>query len=69
MRTVPLDTARGYPFWKRPETLLFLMAAAMPLAFATWSALLNNFVIEAAQFTGVEIGWLHHWRADLLHEL
>jgi hypothetical protein len=35
------------------------MAAAMPLAFATWSALLNNFVIEAAAFTGVEIGWLH----------
>ena len=35
------------------------MAAAMPLAFATWSALLNNFVVEAASFTGVEIGWLH----------
>jgi predicted MFS family arabinose efflux permease len=35
------------------------MAAAMPLAFATWSALLNNFVIEVAGFTGVEIGWLH----------
>ncbi|MGR3758502.1 MAG: MFS transporter [Tranquillimonas sp.] len=35
------------------------MAFAMPLAFATWSALLNNFVIEAAGFTGVEIGWLH----------
>ena len=31
----------------------------MPIAFATWSALLNNFVIEAAGFTGVEIGWLH----------
>ena len=39
--------------------LLFLMAAAMPITFATWSALLNNFVIEAAGFTGVEIGWLH----------
>ena len=35
------------------------MAAAMPISFATWSALLNNFVIEAAGFTGVEIGWLH----------
>ena len=31
----------------------------MPLAFSTWSALLNNFVIERAGFTGVEIGWLH----------
>jgi hypothetical protein len=35
------------------------MAAAMPLSFATWSALLNNFVIEVASFTGKEIGWLH----------
>jgi hypothetical protein len=35
------------------------MAAAMPLSFATWSALLNNFVKDAAGFTGVEIGWLH----------
>ncbi|NNF24691.1 MAG: MFS transporter [Rhodobacteraceae bacterium] len=59
MRLVPLHIARGYPFWRRPTTLLFLMAAAMPIAFSTWSALLNNFVIEAAGFTGVEIGWLH----------
>ena len=35
------------------------MAAAMPLSFATWSALLNNFVIEVAAFDGVDIGWLH----------
>lgn len=59
MRTVPLHEAPGLPVWQRPTTLLFLMAAAMPLAFATWSALLNNFVIEVAGFTGVEIGWLH----------
>jgi hypothetical protein len=59
MRIVHLEDAREYPFWRRPTTLLFLMAAAMPLAFATWSALLNNFVIEQAGFTGVEIGWLH----------
>jgi len=58
-RKVPLDEARGYPFFRRPVFLLYLMAAAMPIAFATWSALLNNFVIEAAGFTGVEIGWLH----------
>ena len=31
----------------------------MPLAFATWSALLNNFVIEVGGFTGIENGWLH----------
>lgn len=40
-------------------TLLFLMALAMPLSFATWSALLNNFVIDVAQFQGDDIGLLH----------
>ncbi len=59
MRPVPLADAPDLPRWRRPQALLFLMAFAMPLAFATWSALLNNFVIEAAGFTGVEIGWLH----------
>ena len=55
----PLGEARSLPFWRRPVTLLFLMAAAMPVAFATWSALLNNFVIEVAGFDGSDIGWLH----------
>jgi len=59
MRTVTLTEARSLPFWQRPWTLLFLMAMAMPVAFATWSALLNNFVIEVAQFDGADIGWLH----------
>lgn len=59
MSPVPLSEARGLPVWRRPVTLLFLMAIAMPLSFATWSALLNNFVIEAAQFDGADIGWLH----------
>ena len=45
--------------WRRPVFLLFLMAAAMPLAYSTWAALLNNFVIEVANFDGVAIGWLH----------
>ena len=55
----PLGRAQELPFWRRPVTLLFLMAAAMPVAFATWSALLNNFVIEVAGFNGSDIGWLH----------
>ena len=59
IRTVPLSEAQAQPLWRRPVGLLFLMAAAMPVAFATWSALVNNFVIEVAGFTGVEIGWLH----------
>src|SRR6056297_2024921 len=58
-KTFPLADARDLPLWRRPVTLLFLMAAAMPVAFATWSALLNNFVIEAAGFDGSDIGWLH----------
>ncbi len=57
--TLTLDEARALPFWRRPVFLLLLMTAAMPLAFSTWLALLNNFVIGEAGFTGVEIGWLH----------
>ncbi|WP_417261956.1 MFS transporter [Celeribacter sp.] len=56
---IPLSETSHLPLWRRPEGLLFLMAFAMPVAFATWNALLNNFVIEVAGFTGVEIGWLH----------
>ncbi len=56
---MPLSETDRLPAWQRPEALLYLMAAAMPLSFATWSALLNNFVIEVASFTGKEIGWLH----------
>lgn len=62
LRRISLAEARALPFHRRPEFLLALMAAAMPIAFATWSALLNNYVIEAAGFTGVEIGWLHSVR-------
>ncbi len=62
MATIDISTAKTLPLWQRPETLLILMAIAMPLAFSTWSALLNNFVIERAGFTGVEIGWLHTFR-------
>ncbi len=58
-RIVPLEDARTLPFWQRPVTLLFLMAIAMPLSFSTWSALLNNFVIEVGDFDGSDIGWLH----------
>ena len=59
MRNITLEQATYLPKWRRPEALLFLMAAIMPIAFSTWSVLLNNFVIDVADFTGVEIGWLH----------
>ena len=58
-RIVPLAEAKTRPLLQRPIALLFLMALAMPLAFNTWSALLNNFVIEAAAFDGADIGLLH----------
>jgi len=48
--------------WQTPATLLILMAVAMPIAFNTWIALLNNFVVERAGFTGVEIGILQSLR-------
>jgi len=56
--TMSVEEGASQVFWRRPIALLLLIAAAQPLAFSTWNALLNNFVIEKAQFTGVEIGWL-----------
>jgi len=48
--------------WRRPEVLLLLMAAGVPLSFATWQALINNFAYERAAFGGVEIGIMQSLR-------
>ncbi|HIC35941.1 MAG TPA: MFS transporter [Pseudomonadales bacterium] len=48
--------------WQTPVTFLVLASIAMPLGFSAWSALLNNFAIEKAAFTGVEIGILQSLR-------
>ena len=48
--------------WRRPELLLLLMASAVPLSFATWQALLNNFAVEQAAFSGAEMGILQSLR-------
>lgn len=48
--------------WQTPKNLLVLMSVAMTIGFATWMALLNNFVIEKAAFTGAEIGMLQSIR-------
>ena len=56
---IPIAEAQSLPRWRRPEALLMLMAMASPLAFATWMALLNNFVVERAAFDGFDIGVLH----------
>ena len=50
------------PQWRSAMMLLVLMSIAMPVAFNAWSALLNNFVVERAAFTGVEIGILQSLR-------
>lgn len=47
---------------RTPISLLILMSIAMPVAFNTWSAMLNNFALEQAAFGGVEIGWLQSLR-------
>ncbi|MGI9366426.1 MAG: MFS transporter [Rhizobiaceae bacterium] len=42
--------------WRQPAVLLMLMAGAMQLSFASWSALQYNFAHEMINFTGKEIG-------------
>jgi hypothetical protein len=58
-RIISLENASRLPTWRQPKALLFVMACAMPIAFAVWSALLNNFVIEVGKFNGSDNGWLH----------
>ena len=48
--------------WQQPFMLLALMAVAMPLSFSVWQALLNNFSVDRAAFTGAEIGILQSLR-------
>lgn len=47
---------------KNPQFLLLAMAFVMPLVFSVWNALLNNFVVEKANFSGAEIGMLQSLR-------
>jgi hypothetical protein len=46
----------------KPEHFLILLSVAAAFAFAVWMALLNNFAIEQAGFTGREIGILQSLR-------
>ena len=48
--------------WRSPRILLLLFAASIPIAFESWSVLINNFVVENAKFTGREIGMLQGLR-------
>jgi hypothetical protein len=49
-------------FVKDRKMLLYLLAAASPIAFSVWQTLLNNYVIEVVEFTGKEIGFLQSMR-------
>lgn len=44
------------------KTLLYLLAIGNTVAFAVWTVMLNNFVVERAAFTGTEIGILQSLR-------
>jgi predicted MFS family arabinose efflux permease len=44
--------------WKTPHNFLLIISIIVPIAFASWMALLNNFVIESANFSGADIGLL-----------
>lgn len=56
------DASKKLKSWQSPEVCLILIAAAGPFSFAIWMALLNNFAIEVANFTGREIGILQSLR-------
>jgi predicted MFS family arabinose efflux permease len=61
-RTAPTLVARGKTFIAQPSSILLALAFVMPLTFSVWNALLNNFVVEQASFTGKEIGILQSLR-------
>ncbi len=47
---------------QKPEVLLYLFSAAVPICFASWAALINNYSVEQVGFTGIEIGILQSLR-------
>ena len=48
--------------WQNPFVFLAIASIVMSVTFAGWMAMLNNFVIEQAAFTGAEIGMLQSLR-------
>ncbi|MEZ8987710.1 MFS transporter [Vibrio breoganii] len=48
--------------WQTPQNFLILISIVVPVAFSSWMALLNNFVIERANFDGADIGLLQSVR-------
>lgn len=52
----------GSTSWKTPQNFLLVVSIVVPIAFSSWMALLNNFVIEKASFDGADIGLLQSVR-------
>ncbi|MFA0085394.1 hypothetical protein BCU70_00755 [Vibrio sp. 10N.286.49.C2] len=48
--------------WRTPQNFLIIISIIVPIAFSSWMALLNNFVIEKANFDGADIGLLQSVR-------
>lgn len=57
-----MQQLKKFSLYNTPENLLLAMAFTMPLVFSVWMVLLNNFVVEKANFTGIEIGILQSLR-------
>lgn len=57
LRSAGLRSAR-----LQPAVMLLAMAFVMPMTFSVWNALLNNFVVERANFSGQDIGILQSLR-------
>jgi MFS family permease len=55
-------TREGSKDWRTPENFLIIISIIVPIAFSSWMALLNNFVIEKANFDGSDIGLLQSVR-------
>lgn len=51
----PMTSFLSHPL-RGPVVLLMLTSAASTLGFAAWTALINNFAIERAAFSGADIG-------------
>ncbi len=48
--------------WRTPQNFLVIISIIVPIAFSSWMALLNNFVVERANFDGSDIGLLQSVR-------
>ena len=56
------DLSQQRKKWQSPFFFLVIASIVMSVTFAGWMAMLNNFVIEQAAFTGAEIGMLQSLR-------